>query len=186
MPMKRFLYSLTAIILLLSILLPSCSPKTIVFTQQIRQKVESDSLNINEVQFYNSHPIELQRNLTYDETKIASGEIQFENGRYIEIIQIKKGTPGVCENATSNSLDVAFEAGDNRNLKFVLNPRKNYQISALEWKDRFGKVTYDSLTYYLKPGSEKALLKVKKDHIFKLDKKERVASGRKVTPKREN
>jgi len=184
--MKRLCYSLTAIILLFSILLPSCSPKTIVFTQQIRQKVESDSLNINEVQFYNSHPIVLQRNLTYDETKIASGEIQFENGRYIEIIQIKKNTPGVCENAISNSLDVAFEAGDNRNLKFVLNPRKNYQISALEWKDRFGKVTYDSLTYYLKPDSEKALLKVKRDHIFKLDKKERVAPGRKVTPTREN
>lgn len=167
-------------------ILPGCSPKTIIFTQQIRQKVESDSLNINEVQFYNSHPIVLQRNLTYDETKIASGTIRFENGRYIEIIQIKKGTPGVCEKATHNSLDVAFEAGDNRILKFVMTPEKNYKISAIEWKDRFGKVTYDSLTYYLKPGSEKALLKVKKDHFFKLDKKERIASGRKVIAKGEN
>ncbi|MDD3637082.1 MAG: hypothetical protein RBR84_04450 [Bacteroidales bacterium] len=184
--MKRFFVSLSVLILLLSLILTGCSPKTIVFTQQIRQKVESDSLNINEVQFYNSHPIVLQRNLTYDETKIASGEIQFENGRYIELIQIKKGTPGVCENATHNSLDVSFEAGDNRTLKFMMTPGKNYQISAIEWKDRFGKVTYDSLTYYLKPGSEKAFLKVKKDHFFKLDKKERIASGRKVTSTREN
>jgi hypothetical protein len=186
MPMKRFFCFVPAIILLLSFILPGCSPKTIVFTQQIRQKIEHDSLNINEVQFYNSHPIVLQRNLSYEETKLASGAINFENGKYIEIIHIKKGTPGICENATHNSLDVAFEAGNNRNLKFVLNPQKNYQISALEWKDRFGKVTYDSLTYYLKPGSEKALLKVKRDHIYKLDKKERVAPGRKVTPTRDN
>ncbi len=184
--MKRFFCSLPLIFLLLSLILPSCSPKTILFTQQIRQKVENESLNLTDVQFYNSHPIILQRNLTYAETKIASGEIQFENGKYIEIIQIKKGTPGVCETANANSLDVSFEAGENRNLKFVLNPRKNYQISALEWKDRFGRVTYDSLTYYLKPGSEKALLKVKRDHIFKLDKKERVAPGRKVAPGRDN
>ncbi|MDA3944768.1 MAG: hypothetical protein PF694_14640 [Bacteroidetes bacterium] len=180
--MKKQLWQLKWMIVFAMVLFSSCSPKTIYFTQEIRNKVEEQGLDLRDVQFYNSHPITLQRNLTYEETKLASGTINFENGRYIEIIQIKKETPGICEQVEPKSLDITFEAGDNRRLKFVMNPRKNYQISALEWRDRLGKVNYDTLTYYIKPGGEKALLKVKNDKIFKLDKKERVATGRKVAP----
>jgi len=162
--------------------LTACSQKTIYFTQAIRQKVEGDGLELKDVQFYNSHPITLQRNLSYEETKLASGTINFENGKFIEIIQIRKETPGIVENTERSALDIAFEAGDNRYLKFVLNAEMHYQISALEWRDRHGKIVYDTLTYYIKPGGEKALLKVKNDKIFKLDKNERIAPGRKVMP----
>lgn len=180
--MKKHLKPTKWMFVILVLAFTACSQKTIYFTQAIRQKVEGDSLEIKDVQFYNSHPITLQRNLTYEETKLASGAINFENGKFIEIIQIKKETPGIVENAEPKSLDIAFEAGDNRFLKFVLNNEMHYQISALEWRDRFGKVNYDTLTYYIKPGGEKALLKVKNDKIFKLDKNERVAPGRKVMP----
>lgn len=162
-----------------TILLSGCS-RTILFTHAMRQKIHQDGLDIREVQFYNSRKLILQRNLSYEETKIAQGEIRFENGKFIELIEIKKHTPGVCESDDSKSLDISFESGENRKLKFMVNARTNYQITALEWKDKFGKVNYDTLTYYIAPGGDKTLLKVKKDYIYKIDKKHRVAPGRKV------
>jgi hypothetical protein len=163
------------------LLLSACSPKTIYFTQNTRTKIESNKIDLKDIQYYNSHEIILQRNLSYEETKVASGKISIENGEFVEIITLKKKTPGVCESYTSNSLDVSFEKGENRKLRFIMNPEKNYQVSAIEWKNKFGKVSYDTLTYYIKPGGEKALLKVKKDNVFIYDKKERVIEGRTVT-----
>lgn len=164
-----------------TILLSGCS-RNILFTHAMRQKIHQDGLDIKEVQFYNSRKFVLQRNLSYEETKIAQGEIRFENGKFIELIEIKKNTPGICESDDSKSLDISFEQGENRKLKFIVNPKTNYQITALEWKDKFGKVNYDTLTYYIAPGGDKTLLKVRKDYIYKIDKKHRVAPGRKVSP----
>ena len=159
----------------------SCSTQTIYFTQQTRSKIESNGIDLKDIQYYNSHKIILQRNLSYEETKVASGNISIENGEFVEIITLNRGTPGICESYTFNSLDISFEKGENRKLRFIMNSEKNYQISAIEWKDKFGKVSYDTLTYYIKPGGEKALLKVKKDNNFVYDKKERIIEGRTIT-----
>jgi hypothetical protein len=127
----------------------------------------------------------LQEELTPDvpseEITILKEETSIENGEFVEIITLKKNTPGVCEIYTPNSLDVSFESGENRKLKFIQNEEKKYQISAIEWKDKFGKFSYDTLYYYIKHGGEKAKLKVKKDNIFKYDKQERVIKGRTVS-----
>lgn len=158
----------------------SCS-RTILFTQAIRDKIQSDSIDVKEVQFYNSKEIMLQRNLSYEETRIAQGKIKFENGKFIELIIIKKNTPGICDNLGTNLLDVSFEAGENRTLRFMKNTKSHYQITALEWKDKFGRVQYDTLNYYIAPGGDKALLKVEKDYVYKVDKKQRIAPGRIIT-----
>ncbi len=169
------------LVFLALLLFTACSPKTIYFTQQTRNKIESNGIKLKDVQYYNSHKIILQRNLSYEETKVASGKVSVENGEFIELIHLKRNTPGVCESFTSGSLDVSFEAGENRKLRFIQNEEKKYQISAIEWKNKFGKVSYDTLYYYIKPGGEKALLKIRKDNIFKYDKQERVVKGRTVT-----
>lgn len=167
--------------LLIIIMFASSCSKTILFTQVIRDKIQSDNIEIKEVQFYNSKKIMLQRNLSYEETRVAQGKIKFENGKFIELIIIKKNTPGVCENLGTNMLDVSFEAGENRKLRFMKNTRSHYQITALEWKDKFGRVEYDTLNYYIAPGGDRALLKVEKDYVYKVDKKERIAPGRIIT-----
>lgn len=160
----------------------SCaSKKTILFTQELRDKVKSYDIDIANVQFYNSHKIVIERNLSYEEAKIASGKIRFEKGRYIERIIIKKRTPGICEYYDESAISVAFESGENRDLTFVLNPRDLYQLSAQEWEKKYGKISYDTATYYIAPGGEKALLRVKKEDIYKFKKQERVAPGRSVS-----
>ena len=77
---------LFVLLALLSVgLLSACaSRKAVYFTQSIRENVESYDITVDQIQFYNSHKIVLYRNLSYEETKVASGKIRFENGEFID------------------------------------------------------------------------------------------------------
>lgn len=175
--MKKHLISLLGLTVLL--IVSSCN-STIYFTQDMRNNLNENNLNVKNVQFYTSRKLVLKRNLTYDETKIARGEIKFENGQYVEEIIIPKNTPGVAEDFSSQRIDVSFEQGYNRDLKFIINEESLYQITALSWEDNYGKVKYDTLVYYIEPGGDKTVLKVKKDNIYNFQKKKRVVKGRTV------
>ena len=174
---------LFVLLALLSVgLLSACAArKAVYFTQPIRQNVESYDIIVDQIQFYNSHKIVLYRNLSYEQTKVASGKIRFENGEFIERIIIKKNTPGLCETFDDNMIDVSFEQGENRQLKFVRDSQDKYRISALEWKNKEGKINYDTTFFYIAPGGERALLKVKLEDIFKFKTEERVAPGRSIS-----
>ncbi len=163
----------------LLILFASCS-KTIYFSQDMRNNLNKNHLNINKIQFYNSRKIILIRNLSYADTKVARGKIKLENGRYVENVIIPKKTPGVAIGEGSNYINVAFEDGVNRFLRFVLNDRNVYQISAGKWNQGYGKVKYDTLIYYIAPKSSKAVLKVKKDDQYNLHKSIRRLKGKTV------
>jgi len=159
--------------------LGSCN-STIYFTQEMRNNLEQNNLEIKDVQFYVSQKLILKRNLTYEETKIARGEITFENGQYVEEIIIPKNTEGIAIDDGSDWLNVAFEQGENRDLQFVMNGENYYQITALEWEGNYGKIKYDTTYYYLEPGGDEALLKVKKEDVFNFQKKRRIVKGRSV------
>ncbi|MBE0649395.1 MAG: hypothetical protein IH595_01010 [Bacteroidales bacterium] len=137
-------------------------------------------LDESKVQFYNSKKIVLKRNLTYKETKLARGKIKYQNGQYFEEIIIPKDTPGVLDKNGSHMMSVAFEKGKNRALNFVLNKNDHYQLSALVWADGYGRVSYDTLVYYVEPKSASAQLMVKKDNSFIFNRNIRKVKGRLV------
>jgi len=157
----------------------SCS-KNIYFTQDMRRNLNKNKLGVDQVQFYNSKKIMLQRNLTFAETKIARGELSYKNGQYLEEIIIPKNTPGVAVSENNNVLNVAFEDGKNRSLKFVLNEKDRYQISASSWQNNYGKVIYDTLVYYIEPRSDKAMLLVRKNNIYDFRLNKRVVKGKRI------
>jgi len=167
------------ILIVVSLFLASCN-STIYFTQEMRNNLNQNKLDVKDVQFYVSQKLILKRNLTYEETKIARGEITFENGQYVEEIIIPKNTEGIAIDNGNEWLNVAFEQGENRDLQFVMNSENYYQITALEWEGNYGKVKYDTTFYYLEPGGDEALLKVKKEDVFNFQKKKRVVKGRSV------
>ena len=72
----------------------------------------------------------------------------------------------MCETFDDNMIDVSFEQGENRQLKFVRDSQDKYRISALEWKNKEGKINYDTTFFYIAPGGERALLKVKLEDIY--------------------
>ncbi|MBK9291944.1 MAG: hypothetical protein IPM52_10005 [Bacteroidetes bacterium] len=164
------------------LLASSCASRNSLYlNQQLRDRLNSYNISPEQVQYYNDRKFTLQRSITRDEARILGGKVKFINGQYVERVVIKKMTPGVCENYGPDFLDVSFENGENRNLRFVVNYRGQYQVSAIEWRKGFGKVAYDTTFYYILPGGERTRLKVKKQDVFILKKDERVAPGRTVT-----
>lgn len=174
MKIKHFL-PLLGIIFLMN----SCS-KDIYFNKEVRENLLKHNVSVRKVQFFNSKKIILKRDLTFEETKVARGTIKFENGHYIEQIIIPKNTPGVVEDSTKNVLQVAFEEGKNRDISFVLNDKKRYQISAQIWTKGHGKIAYDTLIYFIEPTSSKAVLKVKKEDVYNFHKNVRKVTGKQV------
>lgn len=177
--MKKYIIS-PITIFIIALLLTSCSNK-IFFTNEMRLKLDDYDLEINKVQFYTSKKIVFRRVLPYDSAKIARGEIRFENGKLIESIIIKKNTPGTCEFVNDGILNMTFEQGDDKYLKFKPNKSGNYyELFVKQDLLNYGEIVYDSIKYIIQPGSERARLLVKKNEDYLLRVQQRIIKGRKV------
>lgn len=175
---KYFINSIT--IFIIAILLASCSNK-IFFTNEMRVKLDEYDLEINKVQFYTSRKIIFRRVMPYDSANIARGEIRFENGKLIESIIIKKNTPGTCEFVNDGILNMAFEQGNNKYLKFKPNKSGNYyELFVTQDLRNYGEIVYDTIKYIVQPGSERSRLLVKKNEDYLLRVQQRIIKGRKV------
>ena len=102
----------------LLILIFSFSSCKVIFTEQLRKQAEENKINFSKIQFYNSEKIVLKRSLSSNEVIVASGKVIVENGKYTEIIKIKKETRGKCESFSNNGMNISFESGSNRSLLF--------------------------------------------------------------------
>ena len=168
--------------------LASCTPMY-TFTTDIRKTVEADSIPINKLQFYVDRDVELRREVSSADTKVSSGVIKFEGGKYVHIIMLKRNTPGVCTKINQNSLQISFETGDGKALTFgvtgVSSPNEAYRIFANEWVNidgaRVGRITYDNQTYYIQAGGEGARLLIKKSAVIKSKVDTQTMSGVKVS-----
>ena len=168
------------IIALIISTLTSCSPK-ILFTNEIKQKLEEKELDINRVQFYNSKKIVLTRELPHDVAIIKKGTIRLENGKVIEQIIVKKSTPGVCDFWNENEMDITFEYGDGKYLKFYIDDYGKY-FQLLTENEQFGynSVFYDTTFYEIQRGGERTRLMVRKNEDYILRVNQRVAKGQVV------
>jgi hypothetical protein len=183
--------TIKASLFLLILTLAGCGVPKSYFTVGVRTKVESASVAIDQLQFYNDRSVELRRELNSGETKVTSGKVKFENGKYIHIILLKKFTPGVCTSAADGRLDISFEMGDGKSLMFGVPPGSSqetvYQILANEWIRRpnaaqreMGKITYDNATYFIQSNGILARLMIKKSVVNKFAVEKRVMKGRKI------
>lgn len=175
MVIKRILF-----LALVSILGFSCSSK-ILFTQDLRQKLESSGIGLDEIQFYNAREITLYSSMKSEQLGVEGGKIKLNSGKEIEEVRIRQETPGVCEGQTGDKVTVAFEPGPGKTLTFFRNSYGKYQIYAPEWvKRRFGKIEYDGKTFFIQPEGNQTLLLVKKSQINKISRKYRTAKGVKI------
>lgn len=175
----RLLISFISLIYLL--IAGGCASKqSIYLTLQLQDRFNMYNISPEQVQYYNDKKLVLQRNVTKNEASVMGGKVKFINGQLVERIVIKKRTPGVCVASGEDYLDVAFEPGDNRKLRFVSNYKGRFQVSAIEWKKGYGMVEYDTTFFYIMPGGERTNLLVRKQDVVILEKKERVAPGRNV------
>lgn len=163
-------------------LLTSC--KTLApFTNQLRVDNQWSKEDIKNIQFYTSDRIVLNRQLKSNETEIVSGKIKMVDGKRVEQIIIKKGTPGVVVALPdAERLAVSFEISDAYYLTFGVNPKrgKRFYLLGKDWKGKIGKVTYDDKLFFTTPQSADVFLAIDLRKVNNEEYKTRTAKGRKL------
>jgi hypothetical protein len=187
------LLSTLSIILVLA--LSSCSTlQKSYFTVDTRKRVEEKAIPVEKLQFYIDKDVELRRELAARDAKVTSGKVVFEDGKYVNIIILKAGTLGVCTRALNSTLDISFENGDNKNIRFNVPERASsgaiYSLFADEWKNTYnaydpniaqvGKIVYDGDIYFMRFNGDRPKLMIMKTAKDKYQVNTRVMSGRKV------
>ena len=161
----------------------SCSSPRTYFTSSVRSNIEANDIPVSKLQFYVDRDVELRREVSSANAKVAAGVVKFENGKYVNIITLKRNTPGVCSKIYDDKIDVSFEMGDGRYLTFgklKRDSRAPYTLYADNWGKTYGEIKYDNLTYYILPGGSEARLMIRKDAINTLKVDKREMKGRKV------
>lgn len=177
------------------LILSSCSTlQRSYFTVDTRKRVEERAIPVEKLQFYIDKDVELKRELSARDAKVTSGKVVFENGKYVNIVVLRAGTQGVCTMALNNTLEISFENGDNKNLRFGVPEKAGsnavYSLFADQWTNSYntynpnvvqvGKIVYDGEIYYMRFSGERPKLMIQKTAQDKYQVNKRVMSGRKV------
>src|SRR6202042_2852562 len=83
------------------------------FTKDLKQKLEKESIDLKQVQFYVDQKLILDRNLGDQKVVVTSGVVKLENGKYINEVIVPALTPGICEASEGDKLMISFEKGNN-------------------------------------------------------------------------
>ncbi len=175
--MKKII-AYTSIVLILA----ACSSSKIYFTPSIRNYIEKGNQNLKKVQFYVDRDIVLRRELSTGETKVASGKVTIENGRTINIVTIKKNTPGICVLEKNNVVGISFEAIDANFITFgktkFAKTNDPYRVLANNWIGSEGIVTYDGKEYKIQQEGSEAGILIKSKFIKKYKVEDKTLEGR--------
>lgn len=164
-------------------MLSSCTLRLSPYTTRLHQETGLDEQGLQQVQFYVSKDIVLQRDMGDSETEVVGGKIRMVNGRRVEEIVVLAGTPGVLMTMPGqDKLAVSFEATSNDYLLFGASENEGgaYALMAKDWTHRVGQIQYGGKVYRTTPESAGAILLVDIRKLNKLDVNTRTASGRKV------
>ena len=167
-----------------AVLFASCSTPKTYFNTSVRTQVERSAIALDKLQYYVDRDVEIRREVASSSAKVASGVIKLENGKYVNIITLKKNTPGVCTKAYADKMDISFEVGEGKYLTFGKLKNSDvyaaYTLYANSWLNNLGEINYDGQRYYILPQGSEARLMIKKNvlHTIKVDKRE--MNGRKV------
>lgn len=167
------------------VVMASCSTPKTYFTSQIRKRVENNGIPLTKLQYYIDHDVELRRELIKGETKVSSGKVKFVDGKYLNIIVLKKNTPGVCTSSYPDKMSISFEMGDGKFLNFgktkMATPTDPYRILANQWANEYGIVTYEGKQYYIQPSGTNASIMINSSELKTSEVAKREMKGRSVS-----
>jgi hypothetical protein len=165
----------------------SCAPTLSYYTKDIHDTARWDDADFSKIQFYISDDILLWRDVSKGESVITNGKIKMVDGREVEEVLIKRGTPGVYLFSPQNKQHaISFDAtDDNKYLIFGPSEKVNnrYVLLAKEWGNRYGKVTYGDKVYNTSAQSAFAYLLVDLAKTKNTKINSQRPSGRKVVTK---
>lgn len=174
----KSIFTLIASMLLLS----ACGPELVPFTSSVERETGLNKQQLKKVQFYNSSPIVLYRELSRNTTEIASGEVKIVDGKQVEEIVIAQNTPGVMVSNSTDRIGISFETGQDRFLVFGMNKHRSgaYTLLAKDWQQDIGSIEYDGKNYQVTAQSAATYLMINMQKLKNLNVKSRTAKGRTV------
>ena len=174
----------TVVFSLVVLFLASCAPSLKYYTKEIHDDSRWSDSELGKIQFYLSNDIFLWRDVNRGESVITNGKIKMVDGREVEEIVIKKGTPGAfLFSPQKNHYAVSFDNNDDsKYLIFGPSEKVNgrYVLLAKDWDRRFGKVTYGDKVYKTTNESAFAYLMVDGGRTRRTKVSTTKALGRKV------
>ncbi len=166
-----------------SMVLFSACNKLSYFTEDLNERYRWTEDELKKIQFYVSQDIVMKREVSGGDREVVSGKIKIEDGRQIEEVVIRKGTPGAyLFSPKENRFAIGFEESNDRYLVFGPSPKYSdrFVLMASDWDRRSGDVSYDNKTWRVSSDNAYAALLVDLRKMNKVDKDTRVAKGRKV------
>src|SRR5690606_19534797 len=168
----------------------SCSPSLSPFSSSLIKEYQYDDEALSQIQFYLSDDIVLQRQMRQGESTIDQGRISVRDGRRVEEIVFRSGTPGVYVFSPGDQkLAISFERGEDRYLIFGPSSRSRrggrggsgiYGLLAKEWESDYGTITYDGKEYYTPARSAFVTLLVDIDSRVRVNREVKEVGGRTV------
>lgn len=164
--------------------LASCSPALKYYTSELDSKAGWSEQELKKIQFYISDDIVMWRDISKGETEVIRGKIKMVDGRKVEEVVIKRGTPGTyLFSAQKNHYAIGFDGGDDRKY-LIFGPSEQvngrYVLLAREWGRQTGKVTYGDKVYQTGNNSAYAYLLVSVDRKARTKVSSQSPSGRRV------
>ena len=166
--------------LVLCILISSCAPPLVPFTQQLRQQYKLQPEELRSIQFYFSNTFVLRRGENNDMKDTKHGELTVMSDSKIEEIIIKAGTPCIIRDVIDgNQVSITFEDDGNKYLVFgsISNNDGYYTLRAMDWKNGKGTVNYGEKIYYSSQGSKDVFLALKMKSLKRFDVDQKVVKG---------
>lgn len=179
--MKTFKF-LPAALLFSMFIMTSCSKNLSYFTDNLYEDYSWSDEDLKKIQFYLSDDIVLFREASSDNARISEGKIKIRDGRKVEEIVFKKGTPGLMIfSPKKKRFAVSFEEND-KYLMFGPNAKAGgrFVLLAKDWKKRTGQVTYGGESFYTSSASAFAALLVDLDTVGRTNYTVKKVKGRTI------
>jgi hypothetical protein len=161
----------------------SCSPTLHPFTDDVYNEFGQSEDRLSKIQFYLSNDIVLYRDYGSKQSEVVDGKIKIVDGRKIEEVVFKKGTPGVFVfTPKKDRIAISFEEGDGRFLMFGPNNKVGgrFVLLAKEWTKRRGKVTYANKSWFTNDKSAYSNLMVDLDKARRTRVSKTTVKGRRI------
>lgn len=162
----------------------SCAPSLSYYTKDIHDNARWDDKDLSKIQFYISADIILWRDITKGESVISNGKIKMVDGREVEEVIIKRGTPGAfLFSPKQKQYAISFDpVDDSKYLIFGPSEKVNdrYVLLAKDWGKRYGNVTYGDKLYRTSAQSAFSYLMVDVSKTKNTKVNSNSPSGRKV------
>lgn len=151
---------------------------------------ESDNDGTAALQYFASHRIVLERDVTSRNERIAGGRVVLRRGRLVERLIIRRGTPGIAQDWGKDWIAVSFEEGSQivfsntaTSVAGVVAPASSdqYRVRTQPGPDGRPTVDFDGRGWYLASALHTATLQIKRNALGKKKRSRRVLRGRRLS-----